>query len=58
MHAFKVDDHIAGFGGELRDAPQQLLGRAEEQGALCFEHSHFVSLARQDLALIGRAQAI
>jgi hypothetical protein len=49
--AFHVDDH-GRFGlGDLRQPPQEILGRAEEQGALDFQHDQPVALGGEELAL-------
>jgi hypothetical protein len=58
MHALEIDDHITRLRGELGQPSHQLLGGPEEQRALRLQHGDAAALLRQDLALIGRAQAV
>jgi len=58
MHALEVDDHVTRLARQLGELAQELLGGAEEQRALHFEHGDFLPLPRQHFAFLRRAQAV
>jgi hypothetical protein len=55
MHALEIDDDVAGGFTELGDAPQQLLGRAEEQRPLRIDHGDLEAFDVKQVAFLRGA---